>query len=1525
MGVETLSRTLNEYFGPIVTLIESHNGDVIKFAGDALMVLFANNPFADEDTEPAASLSASAASSPSRQSLSDLVCRAVACADAVHKQFNEFSPCEGIVLKLHSAVSAGLMYACVVGGAYDRYEFLLQGQLILDLAPALREAKVGEIILTDSAYQLVHDKIVASEVKATSHDGLCKSSLHPFAAARRPSMDVPPMTRPKVLRRTLSEASPPDLSAINMISRAIVSATAGPILMHAPPTTTVTTQASVWKFSHALIHLPKYEPIEAAIPLDQPMPQRNASLGDFSSSSFSNTTRKTSLSQSRDSDAFCSTPRLSPIPASSCVSPSRPSSSSTANAAAAFLIPSVLARVQDGQGQYLAEFRRVTTLFIGLPTLPTHSPDFAVHTQALHELSNIVCTIMNIIFASRGEIRQLITDDKGTVLIAVFGLLSHSLNPLRGLKAAVDIVEKLRLRHHTVHIGITTGKVFGGTIGTLHRCEFTFIGDRINTAARLMVASSLQSGSGIISDEETLKTVSLHTTSIEAIMAENALEKAAEQAHIKHGLQFLRKSPLTLKGKSKPFPVWSVALAAKLFHPSNRTRTRIGGTLEELAKNDKDDADHLQAHAPPAIIRFKRSTLLCDLTLHRLSPPTEGQLSSAAHPDVPRDPFDIVGRTIEWKLLYPRFVQACLANGADCRRKKRKEAASLERIEAETQQATSSKMAYRKASNPNSIPFSLDSVKPPVEPPPFCPPVPFVRHGIIFIESVAGFGKSALLASMVERCTRVGPNGISSPTHPWLTLHLEPIIATADEFSQNIPYFTARTMIRCMLASFYKIATKIRRLKAKEERAQEREERFHKQMAERQMSSTTLQPPGLTSSPDIDFESDPMDDEEDEEEGIDHINVDTYSFHDIDLLGLPDSLPCRQHLHLLNEIVPGLKLPVLPPTRSVRKFHRLRSMSKIDGKDIDGYDEDVENDDEEDDEDEDDDDDDDEDEVDVNDDLNDNDNNADGISTIPPQSPPPLDALASSPAPYLLGPASASPVAVKSPMSIDDGSSIMDDQDGNSTSDTAILSENASSEDDTDSTTSEEDHHNSVLKQRLRSFHPHVRSTQSTVFNTIAPPPTSSVSSSKRNPSSLHRKSMSLSMAALRLMDGSPIRPSVKKSVTLPPTPSTPALVTPKRPRAHQRSRASVKFARPFLERGEIEPPSFSVFVSSPKNKKKIDINIQPSSTSSSSNVTTNPVLVTPINIPSSSGDPVSPMKRAPSPSPPIMSAAAKSEAIEATIIELLCTLLDMIHANDFVSLLSPTPRRSNIALFVDNVQWMDASTLTLIQSIERVLPSILIVMAGRNFTRNLNFTSRSSESGRSTPILPDSTSGHSHESVHRSGLSSLMLSSSSFSSSSSSRALVDAIVGSQLIRSAQQWGSVYIIRGEDLQRQVEERWMAEARRQYDQAHASDNVSTHTLPIFELPSSPVPLASSVPLTDPMVWNLDYFDQLPSNLSASFLLDPSTRFHLHSPIANHSRLASHQRSKSKAIKRHKQEETIRPLESVEDDPARDFNK
>jgi adenylate cyclase len=133
-----------------------------------------------------------------------------------------------------------------------------------------------------------------------------------------------------------------------------------------------------------------------------------------------------------------------------------------------------------------------TVLFCDLAGFTTyceaHEPE-----QVGMLLNSYLATMTETVFAHGGTVDKFI----GDAVMCIFGAPYMSGDDaLRGVRCAIDMRRNFRAlvstgavgedaRHLDVHIGVNTGKVVAGTVGSPRRMEYTALGDTVNTAARL--------------------------------------------------------------------------------------------------------------------------------------------------------------------------------------------------------------------------------------------------------------------------------------------------------------------------------------------------------------------------------------------------------------------------------------------------------------------------------------------------------------------------------------------------------------------------------------------------------------------------------------------------------------------------------------------------------------------------------------------------------------------------------------------------------------------------------------------------------------------------------------------------------------------------------------------------------------------------------------------------------------------------------------------------------------------------------
>ena len=134
----------------------------------------------------------------------------------------------------------------------------------------------------------------------------------------------------------------------------------------------------------------------------------------------------------------------------------------------AYAPESVQSKLKAGGFQYLSEFRDVTVLFMKVKTL-----DYTRHDVAQEGQKVFQCVVRGI-QRFHALLCRFNIDDKGAVFFACFGPnpFHHDNDALRGIQLAVHWDGDLHAIGHEIRVGVTSGKVFCGTVGTDDRAEY---------------------------------------------------------------------------------------------------------------------------------------------------------------------------------------------------------------------------------------------------------------------------------------------------------------------------------------------------------------------------------------------------------------------------------------------------------------------------------------------------------------------------------------------------------------------------------------------------------------------------------------------------------------------------------------------------------------------------------------------------------------------------------------------------------------------------------------------------------------------------------------------------------------------------------------------------------------------------------------------------------------------------------------------------------------------------------------------
>ena len=194
-------------------------------------------------------------------------------------------------------------------------------------------------------------------------------------------------------------------------------------------------------------------------------------------------------------------------------------------------------RLDANQTDWLGEQRRLSVIFINLPTFNADTP--------VADADGAMKAMQMALYRFEGSINKISVDDKGASLIAVLGLppLGHVDDAERAVRAAIAMRIGLTAAGHECAIGITSGLAFCGSIGNARRREYTVMGNIVNLAARLMQAAKAPGHGGLLCDEPTYAA-----------------------AHRRLGFETL--PPILVKGRAAPVAIYRPVASEAAARPS---------------------------------------------------------------------------------------------------------------------------------------------------------------------------------------------------------------------------------------------------------------------------------------------------------------------------------------------------------------------------------------------------------------------------------------------------------------------------------------------------------------------------------------------------------------------------------------------------------------------------------------------------------------------------------------------------------------------------------------------------------------------------------------------------------------------------------------------------------------------------------------------------------------------------------------------------------------------------------------------
>ncbi|OWF53352.1 adenylate cyclase type 10-like isoform X2 [Mizuhopecten yessoensis] len=488
-GIDQLTKNLNDYLGAMVDLILKADGDVLKFAGDAILCLWRVNTPKD---------------------LLSVVEKVIRCCLNIQKNCGEWKTDIGVILTVKLGVSMGNTRVTFLGNDTFRM-YVERGQPVTDVNLAESFCKSGYIVLSPLTWEICRKPRFTFEVL---EDGQhvrvlsMKDDVQPVTptievtadgeeeddneAANTPtnyltkfkarSLSIGSSANVKFMAKRLKtklsssavRPSPSNTSDVgttiadsSLLSINPTSSLSESTMTSSPPLDSITTPESIENRSTPTLDpsiLPVH-PTRTVEPVDMIDSQTLPSIPTSPSSPVKKGLAGGGLAKLRNVAIQVAQLKLD-------------------QSLRLYVLSPVLKKLDDNQPlEYLSEMRKVSIVFMNLIL----NKDFDA-TSLLQRVFDTVYLQSSIM---HGCLNKVFLFDKGCTFLVIFGLpgYKHEKDCAHALMCSYKMRKTLvKMAGVTnVSIGVTTGTTFCGVVGHTNRHEYSVIGSKVNMAARLMM------------------------------------------------------------------------------------------------------------------------------------------------------------------------------------------------------------------------------------------------------------------------------------------------------------------------------------------------------------------------------------------------------------------------------------------------------------------------------------------------------------------------------------------------------------------------------------------------------------------------------------------------------------------------------------------------------------------------------------------------------------------------------------------------------------------------------------------------------------------------------------------------------------------------------------------------------------------------------------------------------------------------------------------------------------------------------